>query len=148
MRDAFGSTFMFKLIIIFIVFYVSFMTIAVSYAKVFKIKNGLIDILEQSQFDYSSETDWNQVVLENMDTYLENFAYRYYDNTKIQNDCNNQDGRLSHNGACIVSYPVGDDSAYYRVVVYLVISFPLFSSDFVIPIPGETKTIRIKAVMS
>ncbi len=143
MRDAFGSTFMFKLIVIFIVFYVSFMTIAVSYAKVFRVKNALINILEQNQFNYTQERDWNNIIINGVDVYLEDSSYRYYDNDTIKNNCSSQNGRLSGNGACIVSNKLDAKSAYYKVVVYLVISFPLFSSDFVIPISGETKVVDL-----
>lgn len=141
MRDAFGSTFMFKLIIIFIVFYVSFMTIAVGYAKVFKIKNGVINILEQNQFDSSLASDWNHVIEGKVDTYLSNLNYKYADNKAIKDNCDKAGGRLSNNGACIVSNKLSNASAYYEVIVYLVVSFPLFDFDFVIPISGETSVI-------
>lgn len=144
MRDAFGSTFMFKLIIVFIVFYVSFMTIAVGYAKVFKIKNEVINFLEQYQVDTDSVSDWNNVVIGKIDPYLDRSAYRRGDNNTVKGDCSSKGGKMSSNGVCIVKNNLSKNSAYYKVVVYLVISFPLFNSDFVIPISGETTTIYLK----
>ena len=44
MRDAFGGTFVIKLIIIFIVLYVSFMAVAMQYAKTFRVKNLIINL--------------------------------------------------------------------------------------------------------
>lgn len=143
MRDAFGSTFMFKLIIIFIVFYVSFMTIAVSYAKVFRIKNQVIDILEQKQFDYRSDSDWSSIVNGDIDTLLDESVYRYTDNAQISENCNSQNGKLSKNGVCITSTKLGTDSAYYTVTVYLVVKFPVFNYSAVIPVYGETELVDL-----
>lgn len=152
MRDAFGSTFMFKLIIIFIVFYVSFMTIAVSYAKVFRVKNGVIDILEQYQYD--SVGSRKQDVIDRVNDYLSKFPYDEGDNNNVKKMCKedsrNQnafgeiyDNQFTENGACIIRTDLGGGSVFYEVVVYLVVSFPLFQQDFVIPIRGETTTIHV-----
>lgn len=152
MRDAFGSTFMFKLIIIFIVFYVSFMTIAVSYAKVFRVKNGVIDILEQYQYD--SVGSRAQDVIGRVNDYLSKFPYNEGTNSNVEKLCKedsrNQnasgvtyENQFTENGACIIRTDLGKGSVFYEVVVYLVVSFPLFNQDFVIPIRGETTTIHI-----
>lgn len=152
MRDAFGSTFMFKLIIIFIVFYVSFMTIAVSYAKVFRVKNGVIDILEQYQYD--SVGSRAQDVIGRVDNYLSKFPYNEGANGNVEKLCKedsrNQnasnetyENQFTENGACIIRTDLGEGSVFYEVVVYLVVSFPVFNQDFVIPIRGETTTIHV-----
>lgn len=152
MRDAFGSTFMFKLIIIFIVFYVSFMTIAVSYAKVFRVKNGVIDILEQYQYD--SVGSRAQDVIGRVDNYLSKFPYNEGANENVKKLCKedsrNQsasgetyENQFTENGACIIRTDLGEGSVFYEVVVYLVVSFPVFNQDFVIPIRGETTTIHV-----
>ena len=72
MRDAFGSTFMFKLIIIFIVFYVCFATIAVSYAKTFRLKNQVVNIVEQYQYNHETNKD---EAIDKIDAYLGNNNY-------------------------------------------------------------------------
>ena len=48
MRDAFGGAFMIKLMLIFLVIYVCFIAVALNYAKAFKAKNGIIDLIENS----------------------------------------------------------------------------------------------------
>ena len=152
MRDAFGSTFMFKLIIIFIVFYVSFMTIAVSYAKVFRVKNGVIDILEQYQYDSNGSNAQN--IIDKVDNYLSKFHYNEGANGNVEKLCKEDSGnqnasdekyenQFTENGACIIRTGLGEGSVFYEVVVYLVVSFPLFNQDFVIPIRGETTTIHV-----
>ena len=49
MRDAFGGAFMIKLFIVFIMVYICFIAIAVNYAKAFKVKNKVIDYLENHE---------------------------------------------------------------------------------------------------
>ena len=49
MRDAFGGVFMMRLLLVFIVLLVAFTAISFKYAKSFKVKNDIIDIVEQNQ---------------------------------------------------------------------------------------------------
>lgn len=49
MRDAFGGAFMIKLLIVFIVIYVTFIAIALNYAKAFKVKNKVISYIEENE---------------------------------------------------------------------------------------------------
>ena len=49
MRDAFGGTFMIKLLIVFIIIYVGFTAVALNYAKAFKAKNIVIAYLEDNE---------------------------------------------------------------------------------------------------
>lgn len=127
MRDAFGSTFMFKIIIIFIVAYVSFMTIAVNYAKTFRVKNGVINILEQYQYNDGDDTS-------KLDEYLSSMAYNVQ-NVQVDDHC---DGDFIADGVCVNS--MGD---YYVVTVYSIVAFPFFDFTFVIPISGETEDVII-----
>ena len=49
MRDAFGGAFMIKLFLVFIIIYVSFTALALNYAKAFKVKNKVIEYIEQEE---------------------------------------------------------------------------------------------------
>ena len=49
MRDAFGGVFMMRLLLVFIVVLVAFTAISFKYAKSFKVKNQVIDFIEQNQ---------------------------------------------------------------------------------------------------
>lgn len=135
MRDAFGGTFMIKIILVFIVLFVSFMAAAVTYAKAFRIKNNVIDILEQTQCNDKNISS----VMERVDVYLESVPYNEKNNTTVS-DCSNSGGKLTNRGVCIV--PIGDvGNRYYKVVTYISISFPFFHLNLTMPISGETKII-------
>ena len=141
MRDAFGSTFMFRLIIIFIVVYVTFATIAVSYAKTFRIKNQLIDIVEQNQLDFSEGI--NQRNSSIIDSFLNDFNYHYGTDNNVIQTCKGSGGFLTDNGACIKKINDSSDShsgtVYYLVTVYMVVHVPVIDYSVVIPISGRTK---------
>lgn len=49
MRDAFGGSFMLMIFLVFIMVYIFFTAVALSYAKAFKVKNAVISYLEESE---------------------------------------------------------------------------------------------------
>ena len=49
MRDSFGGVFMFRLMIVFIFIFVSFTAVSLNYAKSFRVKNKVIDFIEQNE---------------------------------------------------------------------------------------------------
>ena len=136
MRESFGGAFIIKLALIFIIIYVSFMAVAINYAKAFRVKNGVINILEQYQYSGVA----NDPALEQVHTYLNSVPYHYGDNVNILNHCQNQGGNLTEDGACIVTKG-SEESRYYRVITYISIDFPFFQLHMIIPISGETKLI-------
>ena len=49
MRDAFGGVFMIRLMLVFVFIFVAFTAISLNYAKAFRIKNKVIDFVEQQE---------------------------------------------------------------------------------------------------
>ena len=49
MRDAFGGVFTMNLLLVFIFIYVAFTAVSLNYAKAFRVKNSVIDFIEQSE---------------------------------------------------------------------------------------------------
>ena len=49
MRDAFGGVFMTNLFLVFIFIYVAFTAVSLNYAKAYRVKNHIIDFVEQSE---------------------------------------------------------------------------------------------------
>lgn len=145
MRDAFGGTFVIKLILIFIVIYISFMAIAMQYAKTFRVKNLIINKLEQSQYDGSLEDE--DVLIEISDT-LGQIPYNI--NDIGTNTCNGEKQRFitsetgtssSAGGGFCLEQKGTPNKPYYKVTTYIVASLPLFGINITIPISGETKII-------
>ena len=49
MRDAFGGVFTMNLLLVFIFIYVAFTAVSLNYAKAFRLKNSVIDFVEQNE---------------------------------------------------------------------------------------------------
>lgn len=143
MREAFGGTFMIKLMLIFIAIYIAFIAVALNYAKAFRVKNGIIDIIEQNEGidDYKDTSG----TLGEIDEYLNKVSY-YVSLDKIDS-LNTEDNYCSTRGYCIkridaTSKVDNINSSYYKVTTYININFPFFGLDFRIPITGETRKIE------
>ena len=144
MRESFGGAFMIKLVLIFIVIYVSFMAVAVNYAKAFRVKNNVINILEQNEFQIGDSIDI-------IDEYLKNVPYDLSKIDSIPSNCNNvtfgntdksKDTVLTGRGVCITQLgDKGSHKIYYKVTTYIAIDFPFFGINMTLPISGETKII-------
>lgn len=55
MRDAFGGVFTMNFLLVFIFIYVAFTALSLNYAKAFKVKNAVIDFIEQNEIASLSE---------------------------------------------------------------------------------------------
>ena len=143
MRESFGGAFMIKLVLVFIVIYISFMAVAINYAKAFRVKNNVINILEQNQFMLGDD-------ITVIDDYLAKVPYDLNDNNSVKRNCNNtefgskkENTDLTNRGVCITQF--SDDKTndvYYKVTSYISIEFPFFDIYMTLPISGETKVIR------
>lgn len=143
MKDAFGGSFVLRIMLVFFVVFICFMTASITISKTFRIKNNIINILERSDPNsYSASTRAR------IDSYLSKVSYNYGSNENVVKDCRgtnisgNDSVDLTDYGACIVMHNSGD-SVYYKVTAYVVVDFPLFHIGTVIPVSGETKIIYL-----
>lgn len=155
MKEAFGGTFMLKLVMIFFVIYVTFLTFALQIAKTYRIKNYVINYFEQHQFKIDSDGSpgfVNPIDGTGLETYLSNIPYNInsvelaYCQTKFGSGTSDT-SIVSYNGMCVQkkgAEKVGRNlkSAYYKVYVFIKIDWPFMDIKTVIPISGETMTIR------
>lgn len=149
MRDAVGGTFMIKIFLIFLALYIIFVGVAVNYAKAFRVKNKIINIIEQNE-GITSYTDTGQgSVLGQINESLNEYHYKVQgvDRDKCPE---NQYGYIDdEHGYCIglvKTEPKSDGitQEYYRVRTFVIISFPFFEDalSFRIKIEGETRKIE------
>ena len=137
MRESFGGAFMIKLVIIFIVIYVTFMCLALNYARAFRVKNRVINILEQHQFSGAGDN----ATLNEVGTYLDEVHYIVpLPEDKTGCDTTNTDTVYYH-GVCITGYG-SNNAKYYKVTTYIIIDFQFFNLRLPLRVSGETKTIE------
>lgn len=125
MREAFGGVFMIRLMLVFIFVFVAFGAISLNYAKAFKVKNNVIDFIEQ------------QEVMDLDDVFKSSNNSRIVKLNKLLNDsdykksCENGNGPLQkeagtgkaycYNGIVIDQAPAtGKDN---RIIVYKVYTY-------------------------
>ena len=121
---------MIKLVLVFIVIYVSFMAVAINYAKAFRVKNQVINILEQSQYSAG-----NRTVITKVDEYLRNVNYN------ITNPACPVNSTFGQRGICVENHCNSNNDCYYTVTTFIHIDFPFFKVNMNLPVRGETKTI-------
>ncbi len=159
MKDAFGGAFMINIMLIFLGIYISFIAVAVSYAKAFRVKNQIINYIQQ----YEGLT---MEASNAIDNYLKEAAYYvnvssgdacYATRTdsNLGSGCRTVEGSnpyqlrpreamCTERGYCVRSVPVNSGAnigKYYVITTYLQIQFPFFGLSFTVPITGETRLL-------
>jgi len=137
MRESFGGTMMITILMVFIVIFISFTAVIVNVAKTFRIKNAVINYVEQYQYDGTD--DGEDGVIEKIDSYLGRAGYSLSStsnlSTDAKNTCTTNGGKWYDKGYCIA-----DNGNYYTVTVYVYVDLPFFGVNLYLPISGETKS--------
>ena len=146
MRDAFGGAFSIKLMLIFLMLYISFICVALNYARAFRVKNRIINIIEQNEgygYDASNDAKINTEI----NTYLANTGYhvKYSDLNAGTSSCSSDFiGFSGGRGYCIVEKYSGSDK-YYLVETYMLFRIPIIDTftglNFPIRVAGETRIV-------
>ena len=110
----------------------------------FRVKNKIIDIIEQNEGIDSYNDTKEGSVIGDINSYLNTVSY-YVNLANIKNN-NTENINCYDRGYCIeeTTAPVTDGitSKYYKVTTYININFPFFKLNFNIPITGETRKIE------
>ena len=86
MRDSFGGVFMIRLFLVFIFIYVAFTAVSLNYAKAFRVKNKVIDFIEQNEIIELGDSNFNSKLKE-LEAILRNASYN--------KTCNKGNGRIT-----------------------------------------------------
>lgn len=143
MRQAIGSTFLYNIIIVFIVITFGFLAATLSYMKSFKVNGKIANSLEKFE-------GYNELSAAEIETSLANLGYRSSSNGNL--DCKPH----RHNGVeyqpitrigtnynyCVYEYPE-ENSRYfiYGILTYVYMDIPIVGGTFSLPIYSETERI-------
>lgn len=135
MRDSFGGTFMIYLLLIFLAVYIAFVAVAFNYARAFKVKDKVMDIIEQNEgVDFEDEGG----ALGEIETYLNNVNYKV--NNITEDDCPSTTYNYINKEK---GYCIGEtDEGIYSVKTFVYINIPFVNFDIKIPVKGETRKIE------
>lgn len=142
MKEAIGNASVFGLAIAFIGIMILVFLSSLNYTKAFKIKNRLVDIIEQYDDGYSMEN--RDAINTQIETVLREIGYGV-------NTSNKQCPNIEKNGQtytvlnntynyryCIYEFS-STRGSYYKVIAYMQLDIPVIGEYIQIPVSGETK---------
>lgn len=148
MREAIGGTWLFGIVITFIVFFASFLAVSINYAKAFDVKNNIVDLVGKYEGN-------NPCARKQISNYLRTAGYLIPGNCPVLSSENpyeyvayNLDGTESgtNRGYYCISKDTVDsttviDKKFYRVVIFFKIDLPMLGDITTFRVKGETESI-------
>ena len=158
MREAIGGTWLFGLVITFIVFFASFLAISINYAKAFNVKNNVVDLIAKYEGN-------NPCARKHIAEYLRDTGYLVPGSCpavgSVESGTNNQFEYIGYdlNGNKVATgskayFCVAKDTNssiastssmigknYYRVILFFRIDLPMFGNLTTYKIKGETESV-------
>lgn len=140
MKEAFGTAYVVNFVIIFVILFIFFFVAGMSYTKAFKIKNRIVDIIEENEC-YSE--DANCASKEQINTILTDAGYRV---TNSKPDCKQIQGAdlLTTNtntfNYCVYKFDTSKGS-YYKAAAFMYYEIPVIGVHMQFPVYGETKAM-------
>ena len=145
MKESIANSFIFSLMLVFIITIMLLVLSSLNYSKAFKAKNRISDIIEKYNTGYSEE---NRVAINNeIDQTLQNLGYR---NNYMHDVCPtycvaNGDSSTCYDNLsdtskylyCIYSVPNSRGSMYH-VVSYMFLELPVVGSAAKMKVEGDT----------
>ena len=128
MREAIGGALLIKLVMFFIVIYVCFLAIAINYSITFRVKNNIINLIE--------EYEGYDLAKPHIEQYIAGIGY-YREHSSalaLSNDAN------CRSGYCIQEL-TSARGKYYKVTTYVSFDFPIIGEITNFPVSGETRVI-------
>ncbi len=135
MKEAFGSTFMIYVLLIFLAVYITFVAVALNYAKAFRVKNSVIDIIEQNE---GVDLEDNSGTIGKINARLRDYSY----NVNGINGDSYTGYKCYELGYCIKEQSDDIKGNYYKVITFVKLEIPFMNLGFTIPIRGETRVIE------
>lgn len=135
MKEAFGSTFMIYILLIFLAVYITFVAVALNYAKAFRVKNSVIDIIEQNE---GVDLEDNSGTIGKINARLRDYSY----NVNGINGDSYTGYKCYELGYCIKEQSDDIKGNYYKVITFVKLEIPFMNLGFTIPIRGETRVIE------
>ena len=137
MREAIGGTWIFGIVITFIVLFSGYLAVSVNYSKAFRVKNELVSLIEK----YEGHGPEAQKQIE---TYLDGVGYWVYGSCTTEG---RGSGFVATTNSeykyCVDKVETSDslNRAYFKVTVFFKLDLPVVGGIFTFPITGETKSI-------
>ena len=142
MREAIGGTWLFGLVITFIVFFASFLAISVNYSKAFNVKNNVVDLISKYEGNNCNARKKIGEYLNDVGYLVTGLCDTGYDAYDLKG---NKVTGSSRGYYCIKKDDTNTTTdikkSYYRVMVFFKIDLPFIGNLTTFRIKGETESI-------
>jgi hypothetical protein len=162
MKEAIGGTWLFGIVITFIVFFTTFISFSTNYSRTFKVKDEVITIIERHKGVNDNTISYINKKIKDMgyfntgdcvdnsgEKYTVSEKYSYWNGFKVNSTKGTKNSTNSN--YCIRRYlisaenagPIGHPSAaYYQVVVFFELDWPIVGTLLSTRVEGETAIIH------
>ena len=147
MRDAIGQVFVLQIIFVFVLLINGYMAYSVNYTRAFRVKNQIVNILEQYEGPYNDEG------IDKINQYIDRMAYDVNNQQMLDFESKNEGAECpGYKGWCYLTHDVNINDAdgerkgtYYTVVTFVNIDIPVINNIIglgnFLQVVGETRTI-------
>lgn len=161
MKEAIGGTWLFGIVITFIVFFTGYISMSTNYAKTFKVKDEILLTIEHFKGVNNDSIKRINSYLKSVGYFSSGNCYGYGDSGKESTGVYSKYLGFSTGGTSVVntknasycismsSFKSGDNnaghpgSAVYRVVVFFSLDWPIVGSLINSRVEGETSIIHL-----
>ena len=169
MREAIGGTWLFQIVIVFILLFTGFLCLSINRSKAFNVKDQIIQTIQSyNGIDLTSEyREGREGPLEDIVSYISANSYRTtgkvpapekVGDNEVAYVCYDRSGHITTSSPVFCIAPIRVDSegcasgdgdcfnelpnmTYYRVVVFYQLDLPIFKEWFNFKVVGDTKTL-------
>ncbi len=150
MREAIGGTWLFQIVIAFVLLFTAFLCLSINHSKAFNVKNMIVNTIEREEYiDLDNPKD--DKAIKRITNYLKETSYRTTGKCPTGYTGINRDGNKdNHNSAfCIKLQDTRKNNAkdelpvmgYYRIVVFYQLDLPIFNNIFNFKVTGDTRIL-------
>lgn len=143
MKESIGSTYLFEIVIVFVLLFTGYLCLSVNYARSYQVKDSIINIIERNK-------GLNDVAKGEIKAYLADVGFRSTGTCSNGYTPYDVDGKQQNNvGVYCVRKIVSQyqteelpQMVYYQVNVFYKLDLPIFNSVFAFKTIGDSFQIR------
>lgn len=157
MRESIGGTWLTGIVITFLALFAGFLAYSISYTKAFRVKDNIIQIIEQNE-GYTTAANSKEYPIENVmnaseddlirngsaEAEIYNFINKLGYNYARGISCDDETFNTEIYGFCLEKHcknHANVDKVYYKVTSFISLQIPVVNLTVKIPISGETATL-------
>ncbi len=156
MREAIGGTWLFQIVIVFVLLFSGFICLTINQSKAFNVKDRIIQTIQSHNgVEIYGQCNNDDGALCEIAKYLTDSAYRTTGTCSSGYQGYTREGKIaSNNNAAFCLARIQSETteafagelpsvAYYRVEVFYQLDLPVFHDLFNFKVQGDTKTIYV-----